>query len=208
MDPGRRRGGKFHPQSMNTRTSPTYTLKDHAHHCTNRGSQAMLCKQGPARMRPLRAVQTTLGGLLWCPHASRYGGGVTASPTEAAEDEKLKRFGPRVAPMAFSTYGRLGREWRKRDSSTGSRSTLELRQTASEVWLQNGEPRWSRACCTRKQTCSFSPLAPRDARDGKDVPGYALAGSAQRLRTRTNCPMSRWQRSKQTESSPKPGEII
>ena len=47
-----------------------------------------------------------------CPHASRYGGGVTASPTAAAEDEKHKRNGPQVTPIAFSTYGRLGREGR------------------------------------------------------------------------------------------------
>ena len=124
------------------------------------GIHSQLCKMGPARMRPHRAVQTTLGGLLpntgahvdleraipelftwqgqkcteaildaairWptslhttvvdvtvrCPHASRYGGGVTASPTEAAEDEKHKRYGPRVTPIALSTYGRLGREGR------------------------------------------------------------------------------------------------
>ena len=35
-----------------------------------------------------------------CPHASRYGGGVTASPTEAAEDKKHKRYGPRVSPLS------------------------------------------------------------------------------------------------------------
>ena len=120
----------------------------------------LVAKLGPARMRPHRAVQTTLRGLLrnigahvdleraipefftwrgqkcteaildaairWptslhttvvditvrCPHASRYGGGVTAPPTEAAEDEKHKRYGPQVTPIAFSTYGRLGREGR------------------------------------------------------------------------------------------------
>ena len=124
------------------------------------GLHSQLCKMGPARMRPHRAVQTTLGGLLrntgahvdleraipelftwqgqkcteaildaairWptslhttvvdvtvcCPHASRYGGGVTASPTEAGEDEKHKRYGSRVTPVAYSTYGRLGREGR------------------------------------------------------------------------------------------------
>ena len=36
-----------------------------------------------------------------CPHASRHGGGVTASPSAAAEDEKHKRYGPQVTPIAF-----------------------------------------------------------------------------------------------------------
>ena len=132
------------------------------------GIHSQLCKLGPARMRPHRAVQTTLGGLrrnigahfdleraipelfTWhgqrcteatlhaairwptsfhttvvditvrCPHASRYGGGVTASPTAAAEDEKHKRYGPQVTPIDFSTYGGLGRGRKKRDGSTGS----------------------------------------------------------------------------------------
>ena len=36
-----------------------------------------------------------------CPHASRYGSGVPASPTKAAEDEKHKRHGSRVTPHRF-----------------------------------------------------------------------------------------------------------
>ena len=130
------------------------------------GIHSQLCKLAPARMRPHRGVQTTLGGPLrntgahadlerespdlftwqgqkytatldaairwlmslhttvrWCyrcPHASRYGGAVTASPTEAAEDEKHKRYAdPGVTPIAFSTSGRLvfGRR--------GERNTVE-----------------------------------------------------------------------------------
>ena len=141
------------------------------------GTHSQLCKMGPARMRPRRAVQTTLGGLLrstgahvdleralpelftwhgqkctearldaairWptslhttvvditvrCPHASRYGGGVTASPTAAGEDEKHKRYGPQVTPVAFSTYGRLGREGR-----------IAMEALAAEARWNSGDP--------------------------------------------------------------------
>ena len=55
-----------------------------------------------------------------CPHASPYGGGVTASPTKAAEDEKHKRYGPKITPIAFSTYRRLGREGRNALEALGA----------------------------------------------------------------------------------------
>ena len=61
-----------------------------------------------ATIRWPTSLQTTVVNVtVRCLRASRYGGGATASPTEAAEDEKHKRHGSRVTPIAFPTCGRL-----------------------------------------------------------------------------------------------------
>ena len=187
------------------------------------GTHSQLCKLGPGRMRPHRAVQTTLGGLLrntgahvdleraipelftwhgqkcteaildaairWptslhttvvditvrCPHASRYGGGVTASPTAAAEDEKHKRYGPQVTPIAFSTYDRLGRE---------GRNAMEA-QAAEARWNSDDPSNQRSQVAKWRNTLEQSLLhaqadvlllssALRDAQDGKKRAGTRL----------------------------------
>ena len=83
-----------------------------------------------------------------CPHASRCRGDVTTSPTEAAEDEKHKRHGPRVTPIAFSTNERLGREgrnalealaakarWNSDDPSTQRNQVARWRKTLEQDLL-------------------------------------------------------------------------
>ena len=43
-----------------------------------------------------------------CPHAARYGPGDDV--TQRAENEKHHRYGQSVWPLAYTSYGRLGRE--------------------------------------------------------------------------------------------------
>ena len=102
-----------------------------------------------AAIRWLSSLHTTVADVtVRCPHASRCRGDVTASPTEAAEDEKHKRHGPRVTPIAFSTFGRLGREgrnalealaakarWNSHDQSTQRNQVARWRKTLEQDLL-------------------------------------------------------------------------
>ena len=170
-------------------------------------------------MRPHRALQTTLGGLLrntgahveleraipelftwqglkrteaildeairWptslhttvadvtarCPHASRHGRGGTASSSEAAEDEKHKRY-RRVTPIASRPTDdsaakdeTLWKPWQQKHAGTATA------RAPSGTMSRSGEKHWNRTCCTRKQTSRSSPSAPRAAQGGRNTTG-------------------------------------
>ena len=59
-------------------------------------------------------------------------------PTEAAEDEKHKRYGPRVTPIAFSTCERLRREGRK----TLEALAAEARWNSDDPTRRNQVAKW------------------------------------------------------------------
>ena len=228
--------------STSHRTSNAGSRQMEVHHAKQhltKVGHSQLCKLGPARRRPHRAVQTTLGGLLrntgahvdleraspelftwhgqkfteaildaasrWptslhttvfditvrCPHALRYGGDVTASPTAAAEDEKHKRYGPQVTPIAFSAALDEKEEMQWKHWQLKHAGTPMTRAINGARW-QYGETPWNRVCCTRKQTSCSSPSALRDAQDGKNGLAHASEGSALQPYTRTSYPTSRW----------------
>ena len=112
--------------------------------------------------------------------------------TEAASRHPHKRYGPQETPIAFSTYGRLGRE---------GRNAMEA--LVGEARWNSDDPSNQRSQVAKWRNTLEQSLLHAQA----DVLLLSLGAegdSAPRPHTRTSYPTSRWRRSKRTASSQKP----
>ena len=63
---------------------------------------------------------------------------------------EAQRYGPRVTPIAFSTYGRLGRERRNALEALAAEARWNSDDPRSGTKLRNGDKHKNRTCCTHR----------------------------------------------------------